>query len=98
MDGRAILINKISKDILGKTQDLTEIRKEVEEYAKILEDAVRNVYELLTMDDYCPLFVLCHYLGENADNYCMSEEEFEKQTIDMLDKTNKMFNTSITIN
>jgi U3 small nucleolar ribonucleoprotein component len=75
---RTALINKISEDILKNNDNLEDIKKEVKIYSKLFDDCFRNVYELVTMDDKCPLFVLLYMLENGKDDIGMNDYEFDE--------------------
>lgn len=80
-DSRVELTNEISKLIIKSSKDFNEIRKRVKIFDSLLDDVVRNFYEIKT--EVSPLFTLCEYLELGADNYSLTQEEF-KEKIDRL--------------
>lgn len=90
-DSRVKLTNEISKLILQTSKDFNEIREKVKLFDSLLNNTVRNFYEI-KMQDYTPLFTLCEYLELGADNYGLTHEEFQEE-IDRLTKLKiEMFN------
>ena len=88
-DSRIKLTNEISKLIIQTSKDFNETREKVKLFDSLLDDTVRNFYEIKT--NKTPLFTLCEYLELGADNYGLTPEEFQKE-IDRLMKLNvKMF-------
>lgn len=78
---REALINKISEDILKNNDNLEDIKKEVKTYSDLFEDCIRNVYELITMDYKCPLFVLIYTLDEGKDELGLNDDEFNELVV-----------------
>lgn len=90
-DSSVKLTNEISKLILQTTKDSNEIREKVKLFDSLLNDTVRNFYEIKMWGD-TPLFTLCDYLDRGADNYRLTPEEFQEE-IDRLNKLKiEMFN------
>ena len=86
MDARVKLTNEISKLIIKSSKDFNETREKVKLFDSLLDDTVRNFYEI-KMGEYTPLFTLCEYLELGADNYGLTPEEFQEE-IDKLTKLN----------
>lgn len=84
MDTRVKLTNEISKLIIQSSKNFDEIREKVKSFDSLLEDNIRNFYEI-KMDDDVPLFSLCEYLELGVDNYGLTTEEFQNE-IDRLMK------------
>ena len=70
------LVNKVSEDILKNNDNIADIKAEVKIYAELFDNTLRNAYEVLTMLDECPLFVLLYTLEQGKGNFCMDDEEF----------------------
>ena len=96
MDDRITLINKISEMILKQETDFKVIRNLVKEYDILLEETIRNFYEL-KQDDEIPLFELCEFIESGKENYMMSEEEFEDRVSELVESVNNMFEVEIKI-
>lgn len=96
MDERVELINKISEMILKQETDFKEIRGIVKEYDILLEEVIRNFYEL-KQDNEIPLFELCEFIESGKENYMMSEEEFEDRVSELVESVNNMFEVEIKI-
>lgn len=95
MDSRVELVNKISIDILhaNKNSTISSILNIVRVYDKLLDDTLRNFYEI-KMDQDVPLFTLCEYLELGKDNYGITEEEFK----DEINKLLELFNFKFLVN
>ena len=76
---RIELINKISEDILKVNDDIQDIITSVKEYEELLDDTIRNFYELNTMGRDCPLFQFIYYLETGKDNFGLSDEEYNDE-------------------
>ena len=96
MDDRITLINKISEMILKQETDFEVIKNLVKEYDILLEEVIRNFYEL-KQDDEIPLFELCEFIESGKENYMMSEEEFEDRIDELVESVNNMFEVEIKI-
>lgn len=96
MDDRITLINKISEMILKQETDFKVIKSLVKEYDILLEEVIRNFYEL-KQDDEIPLFELCEFIESGKENYMMSEEEFEDRVSELVESVNNMFEVEIKI-
>ncbi len=96
MDDRITLINKISEMILKQETDFKVIKSLVKEYDILLEEVIRNFYEL-KQDDEIPLFELCEFIESGKENYMMSEEEFEDRVSELVESVNNMFGVEIKI-
>ena len=96
MDERVALINKISEMILKQETDFKVIKNLVKEYDILLEEVIRNFYEL-KQDDEIPLFELCEFIESGKENYMMSEEEFEDRISELVESVNNMFEVEIKI-
>ena len=96
MDERVALINKISEMILKQETDFKVIKNLVKEYDLLLEEVIRNFYEL-KQDDEIPLFELCEFIESGKENYMMSEEEFEDRISELVESVNNMFEVEIKI-
>lgn len=96
MDDRITLINKISEMILKQETDFKVIKSLVTEYDILLEEVIRNFYEL-KQDDEIPLFELCEFIESGKENYMMSEEEFEDRVSELVESVNNMFEVEIKI-
>lgn len=96
MDERVILANEISKLILKNETDVRKIISEVNRFDGLLKDTIRNFYEI-KQDNGAPLFELCEYLKLGADNYCMSEEEYNNFIDYLVQEVNTMFRCSLQI-
>ena len=73
---RVKLINKISEDILKSNDDIKDIVESVKEYSILLDENLRNFYELQTMGGKCPLFQIVYYLENGVNGMGMTEDEF----------------------
>lgn len=82
-DSRVKLTNEISKLIIKTSKDFNETREKVKIFDSLLDDTIRNFYEIKT--NKTPLFTLCEYLELGADNYGLTPEKFQKE-IDRLTK------------
>ena len=96
MDERVALINKISEMILKQETDFKVIKNLVKEYDLMMEEVIRNFYEL-KQDDEIPLFELCEFIESGKENYMMSEEEFEDRISELVESVNNMFEVEIKI-
>lgn len=94
MDDRITLINKISEMILKQETDFKVIKNLVKEYDILLEEVIRNFYEL-KQDDEIPLFELCEFIESGKENYMMSEEEFEDRITELVMSVNNMFEVNL---
>ena len=90
MDKRIELVNRISSLIISSSHNFNDICKKVNEFDEILEKVCRNYYEV-KQEQEAPLFELCEYLKLGANNYYLSESEYNI-TIDKLKrKVNQKF-------
>ena len=96
MDDRITLINKISEMILKQETDFEVIKNLVKEYDILLEETIRNFYEL-KQDDEIPLFELCEFIELGKENYMMDDEEFEDRISELVESVNNMFEVEIQI-
>ena len=97
MDERVDLTNKISEMILKQETDFKVIKKVVKEYDILLEELVRNFYEIKE-DDTVPLFELCEFIESGKENYMIDdEEEFEIRISELVESVNDMFGVKIKI-
>lgn len=96
MDERVELANKISEMILKQETDFKVIKNLVKEYDILLEETIRNFYEL-KQDDEIPLFELCEFIELGKVNYMMDDEEFEDRIDELVQSTNNMFGVKIKI-
>ena len=96
MDERVQLVNEISKLILKNETDIRKIISEVNRFDVLLEDTIRNFYEI-KQDNGAPLFELCEYLKLGADNYGMTENEYNKTIDKLVQKVHTVFGYSLTI-
>lgn len=96
MDERVILANEISKLILKNETDVRKIISEVNRFDGLLEDTIRNFYEI-KQDNGAPLFELCEYLKLGADNYCMTEDDYNNFIDYLVQEVNTMFGCSLEI-
>lgn len=94
MDERVALINKISGMILKYETDFKEIRGLVKEYDILLEEVIRNFYEL-KQDSEIPLFELCEFIELGKENYMMDDEEFEERVSELIESVNNMFEVNL---
>ena len=78
MDSRIELTNAISGLILADHKDIRTIRARVKHFDTLLDDSLRNFYEI-KMDQDVPLFTLCEYLELGKDNYGLTEEEYAEE-------------------
>ncbi len=86
---REELVNQISKDILGEYEtNWAVVQAKVKIYAELLDNTVRNFYELQMMSSDCPLFALCYFLEEGYT--CFTDDETEY--IGFLDALEKRVN------
>jgi hypothetical protein len=90
MESEIQLANEISRLILSKETDFNKIKNEVKIFDELLEETCRNFYEV-KMDKEAPLFELCEALELGADNYDLSEAEFEEYIINLKTQINGMF-------
>ena len=90
MDERVELINKISEMILKQETDFNDIKNKVKMYDVLLEETIRNFYEL-KQDSEIPLFELCEFIELGKDNYCMDDEEYEERVSELIGSVNNMF-------
>ena len=96
MDDRTTLVNKISEMILKQETDFKVIKNLVKEYDILLEEVIRNFYEL-KQDDEIPLFELCEFIESGKENYMMDDEEFEDRITELVESVNDMFGVEIQI-
>jgi hypothetical protein len=94
-DARVTLINQISRDILNNSKTLEQIENKVNNYGHLIEDTIRNSYELVTMGNDCPLFVYCYYKSVGRDNFCMSEDEFNTELLTRIQEIKQMFGVDL---
>ncbi len=94
MDERAELANKISKMILKQETNFNEIKNTVKMYDILLEETIRNFYEL-KQDSEIPLFELCEFIELGKVNYCMDDEEFEERILELIELVNDMFEINL---
>lgn len=90
MDARVKLANEISKLILKNAVDTKSIIQEVNRFDVLLEDTIRNWYEI-KQDEGAPLFELCEYLKYGADNYGLDEQEFNDIVDHLVQEARTMF-------
>lgn len=95
MDARVDLTNKISQDILSSSTIFKEIKDRVDQYSIILDETIRNFYEIETMDKVCPLFQLCYYLRQGKFNFGMDKDEYERTIKGLVLSTNTEFNLTL---
>ena len=93
---RVQLANEISKLILKNETDIRKIISEVNRFDGLLEDTIRNFYEI-KQDNGAPLFELCEYLKLGADNYGMTENEYNKTIDKLVQEVHTLFGYSLTI-
>lgn len=96
MDERVQLVNEISKLILNNQTDVRKIISEVNRFDVLLEDTIRNFYEIKP-DNGAPLFELCEYLKLGVENYGMSLEDYDKTIDKLVQKVHTVFGYSLTI-
>lgn len=96
MDERVQLVNEISKLILNNQTDVRKIISEVNRFDVLLEDTIRNFYEI-KQDNGAPLFELCEYLKLGVENYGMSLEDYDKTIDKLVQKVHTVFGYSLTI-
>ena len=96
MDDRTTLVNKISEMILKQETDFKVIKNLVKEYDILLEEVIRNFYEL-KQDDEIPLFELCEFIESGKENYIMDDEEFEDRITELVESVNNMFEVEVKI-
>ncbi len=96
MDERVKLANEISKLILRNETDIRKIISEVNRFDGLLEDTIRNFYEI-KQDNGAPLFELCEYLKLGVENYGMSLEDYDKTIDKLVQKVHTVFGYSLTI-
>ena len=94
MDERVELINKISEMILKQETNFNEIKNTVKTYDILLEETIRNFYEL-KQDSEIPLFELCEFIELGNDNYCMDDEEYDKRVSELIELVNDMFEVNL---
>jgi hypothetical protein len=93
---REALVNKISEDIVIEYEtNWGDIERRVGEYASLLEDEMRNFYEMQMGTGPCPLFALCYYLGTGKDNFGFTDDEFQDELDKLEEKVNEKFNVDI---
>lgn len=93
---REELTNKISEEILNaKDARWEEIFKKTNEYSGLLEDNIRNFYELQMEGGGCPLFALCYIIKEGKDNFGYSQEEYLEVLSDLEEDIEKRFSIRI---
>ena len=97
MDVRVDLTNKISQDILSSSTIFKDIKGKVDQYSIILDDTIRNFYEIETMEEVCPLFQLCYYLRQGKSNFCMDQNEYEEAIKGLVASTNTEFNLTLSL-
>jgi len=92
------LVSKISYDILSGNrgeQKISAVQNTVREYDVMLDEVVRNFYEVKM--DGAPLFDLCEHIKYGRDNYGMEEDEFNEKIKSLLIEVNKTFNVNYTL-
>ena len=94
MDERVELINKISEMILKQETIFNEIKNTVKKYDILLEETIRNFYEL-KQDSEIPLFELCEFIELGKENYCMDDEEYEERVSELIESVNNMFEVNL---
>lgn len=94
MDERVQLVNEISKLILNNQTDVRKIISEVNRFDVLLEDTIRNFYEI-KQDNGAPLFELCEYLKLGVENYGMTEEEYNNIVESLVQEVHTMFGCSL---
>ena len=95
MDERVELTDKISEMILKQETNFNEIKNIVKMYDILLEETIRNFYEL-KQDSEIPLFELCEFIELGKVNYCMDDEEFEERISELIESVNDMFAVNLT--
>ena len=88
------LTNAISGLILADHKDIRTIRARVNHFNKLLDDTLRNFYEIKMQQDV-PLFTLCEYLELGKDNYGFTEEEYNEEIRKLLHLVSRRFGESL---
>lgn len=96
MDSRVELTNAISGLILADYKDIRTIRARVKHFDSLLDDSLRNFYEIKIGNDV-PLFALCDYLNLGKDNYGLTEEEYNQKLDDLVYAISRMFGVTLTL-
>ena len=94
MNSRIQLTNAISGLILADHKDIRTIRARVKHFDSLLDDSVRNFYEI-KMNNEVPLFTLCDYLNLGKDNYGLTEEEYNQKLNDLVYAISRMFGVTL---
>lgn len=84
---RQALLERIAEDIFFNT-DFDKLLPTLKEYRDLLDDTVRNVYEVYWD---VPLFRLEEYLRLGKDNYCLTEEEYVTEIGETVSKINELY-------
>jgi len=84
----------ISRDVLSLEKNFKNVFWKIKEYNHVIssDDVIKNFYEIV---DESPLFKLCEYISNGKDNYGMTEDDFKVEILDLVKKTNEMFDSSI---
>ena len=96
MDARIELTNAISGLILADHKDIRTIRARVKHFDTLLDDSLRNFYEI-KMDQDVPLFTLCEYLELGKDNYDLTEEEYSEEIEKLKHLVSRRFGVTLTL-
>lgn len=96
MDARIQLTNAISGLILADHKDIRNIRARVKHFDGLLDDSLRNFYEIKMGDDV-PLFTLCEYLELGKDNYGLTQEEFDEELDKLAHLVSRSFGVTLTL-
>lgn len=94
MDSRIELANAISGLILSDTTDEKTIKARVQHFDVLLDDTIRNFYEL-KMNGKIPLFELYERLNLGYENYGLTEEEFHKENNKLINLIHRKFGVSL---
>ena len=86
------LVNQISHDILNDYETNWELVYErVKLYNVLLEENIRNLYEVHMVSLGCPLFALCYHIEEGWESFADTEEEFLEIILKLEEEVNEMF-------
>lgn len=96
MDARIELTNAISGFILADHKDIKTIRATVKYFDILLDDSLRNFYEIKIGLDV-PLFTLCEYLELGKDNYGLTEEEYAEELEKLTHLVSRRFGVTLTL-
>lgn len=86
------LAEMVSRDAISLSKDFDALLKNVVEYHDLMDNCIRNFYEIVWLS---PLFELCNTLHEGRKNFDMEDAEFDDWIAQLVAKVNAKFGTSM---